>query len=227
MKLNKLTLVVGFDQREAVAYHTFCQSVLEKSSIPVQFIPLAANSLYFYNENHKDGSNNFIYSRFLTCYLCDFKGFAVYADGDMICNADISELADLFDPTKAVQLVKHDYTTKRSIKYFGNKNNNYPRKNWSSLVIFNCQHPSNRVLTPDFIESHDGAFLHRFQWLKDDEIGELDLTWNYLAIEYKQSNNEKLIHYTLGTPCLEDFRQTEMADLWWETYQRAIEGIEG
>ena len=78
-----------------------------------QFIPLAINSLYFYNENQSDGSNNFIYSRFLTPYLWDFKGFAVYADGDMICNADISELADLFDTSKAVQLVKHDYKTKR------------------------------------------------------------------------------------------------------------------
>jgi hypothetical protein len=165
MKLNKITIVVGFDQREAIAYHSFCQSILEKSTIPVQFIPLSINSLYFYNENHNDGSNNFIYSRFLTPYICDFKGFAVYADGDMICNADISELADLFDTSKAVQLVKHDYKTKRSIKYFGNENKNYPRKNWSSVVIFNCQHPSIKVLTPQFIQNHSGSFLHRFQWL--------------------------------------------------------------
>lgn len=226
MKLNKITVVVGFDQKEAIAYHTFCQSILEKSTIPVHFIPLAINSLYFYNENHNDGSNNFIYSRFLTPYLCDFKGFAVYADGDMICNADISELADLFDTSKAVQLVKHDYKTKRSIKYFGNENKNYPRKNWSSMVIFNCQHPANRVLTPQFIQEHDGAFLHRFQWLQDDEIGELDSTWNYLAIEYKPRKDVKLIHYTLGTPCLVDFKEAEMSEIWWNTYSRVIEGLD-
>jgi lipopolysaccharide biosynthesis glycosyltransferase len=226
MKLNKISIVVGFDQREAIAYHTFCQSILEKSTIPVQFIPLAINSLYFYNEHHNDGSNNFIYSRFLTPYICDFTGFAVYADGDMICNADISELAGLFDTSKAVQLVKHDYKTKRSIKYFGNENKNYPRKNWSSMVIFNCQHPANRVLTPQFIQEHDGAFLHRFQWLQDDEIGELDSTWNYLAIEYKPRKDAKLIHYTLGTPCLVDFKEAEMSDIWWKTFSRVIEGLE-
>lgn len=226
MKLNKIIIVVGFDQREAIAYHTFCQSILEKSTIPVQFIPLAINSLYFYNEDHNDGSNNFIYSRFLTPYICNFKGFAVYADGDMICNADISELADLFDTSKAVQLVKHEYKTKRSIKYFGNENKNYPRKNWSSMVVFNCQHPANRVLTPQFIQEHDGVFLHRFQWLHDDEIGELEITWNYLAIEYKSRNDAKLVHYTLGTPCLVDFKEAEMSDIWWKTYSRVIEGLD-
>jgi len=226
MKLNKITIVVGFDQREAIAYHAFCQSILEKSTIPVQFIPLASNSLYFYNENHHDGSNSFIYSRFLTPFICEFKGFAVYADGDMICNSDISELVSLIDPTKAVQLVKHDYQTKRSIKYFGNENNNYPRKNWSSMVIFNCEHPANSILTPQFIQEHDGAYLHRFKWLEDNEIGELNVEWNYLAIEYEPSNDAKLIHYTLGTPCLADFKKTEMSDVWWETYQRMTEGLE-
>jgi lipopolysaccharide biosynthesis glycosyltransferase len=226
MKLNKITIVVGFDQREAIAYHTFCQSILEKSTIPVQFIPLATNSLYFYNEQHNDGSNSFIYSRFLTPYICEFQGFAVFADGDMICNTDISELVRLFDPNKAVQLVKHDYKTKRSIKYFGNKNNNYPRKNWSSMVIFNCEHPANRILTPQYIEAHDGAFLHRFKWLEDDEIGELNPEWNYLAIEYPPKHDAKLIHYTLGTPCLEEFKMTDMSDIWWDTYRRVTEGLE-
>ena len=226
MKLNKITLVVGFDQREAIAYHTFCQSIIDKTSLPVQFIPLASNSLFFYNENHKDGSNDFIYSRFLTPFICNFDGFAIYADGDMVCNTDIAELAGLFDSTKAVQLVKHDYITKRSVKYFGNKNFNYPRKNWSSLVIFNCQHPSNKILTPEYIQAHDGAFLHRFQWLQDDEIGELDIKWNYLAIEYQACSDAKLIHYTLGTPCLEDFKNSEMSESWHAAYKKVIQGLD-
>lgn len=223
--LNKLTLVVGFDQRESIAYHTFCQSVLEKSTIPVQFIPLSSNSLNFYSENHTDGSNQFIYSRFLTPFLCDFQGFAVFADGDMVCNTDIAELVKLFDSSKAVQVVKHNYKTKRNIKYLGNINTDYPRKNWSSLVVFNCGHSSNKVLTPAFINSRDGAFLHRFSWLADEEIGELNLDWNYLAIEYAPNANAKLIHYTLGTPCFEEFKSTELSEIWWETYQRAIQGI--
>jgi hypothetical protein len=94
------------------------------------------------------------------------------------------------------------------------------------MVIFNCEHPANRVLTPQFIQEHDGAFLHRFQWLQDDEIGELDSTWNYLAIEYMPRKEAKLIHYTLGTPCLKDFKNTEMSEIWWNTYGRVIEGLD-
>lgn len=225
MTSNKVTVVVGFDQVEAIAYHTFCQSVLEKSSVPVMFIPLSLNSLAFYKEKHSDGSNEFIYSRFLTPYLCDFKGFAIYADGDMVCNADIAELAELFDVSKAVQVVKHDYETKRIIKYLGNSNENYPRKNWSSLIIFNCQHPANRILTPEFIQNMNGKYLHRFSWLKDNEIGELNKTWNYLAIEYENFPQAKLIHYTLGTPCFKDFKTADMSDIWWETYKRVLQGI--
>lgn len=225
MPVNKITIVVGFDQVEAVAYHTFCQSVLEKSTIPVQFIPLSLNTLSFYKEMHIDGSNKFIYSRFLTPYLCDFQGRAIYADGDMVCNTDISELVKIFDDSKAVQLVKHDYHTKYPKKYLGNKNENYPRKNWSSLIFFNCQHPANKILTPEFIQSKDGKFLHRFSWLKDEEIGELEKSWNYLAIEYDHKPKAKLIHYTLGTPCFKQFKYSDMSDIWWKTFHRATQGI--
>ncbi|MBM4232240.1 MAG: glycosyltransferase, partial [Gammaproteobacteria bacterium] len=124
--MKPLTLVVGFDQREAVAYHTFCQSVLERSSVPVRFLPLASDTLRFYSETHRDGSNAFIYSRFLTPFLQGFEGPAVFADGDMICRGDVRELMELFDESKAVQVVKHDYQTKATTKYLGNKNENYP-----------------------------------------------------------------------------------------------------
>jgi lipopolysaccharide biosynthesis glycosyltransferase len=94
---EKINIVVGFDQRESVAYHTFTQSIIEKSSLPVSFIPLAINTLKGYKETHKDKSNDFVYSRFLTPYLHNFKGWAIFADGDMICQGDIKELWDLRD----------------------------------------------------------------------------------------------------------------------------------
>ena len=109
---EKINIVVGFDQRESVAYHTFTQSVIEKSSLPVSFTPLAINTLKGYEETHKDKSNDFVYSRFLTPYLHHFKGWAIFADGDMICQADIKELWDLRDESKALLVVKHDYETK-------------------------------------------------------------------------------------------------------------------
>jgi lipopolysaccharide biosynthesis glycosyltransferase len=223
---NKLTLVVGFDQRESVAYHVFCQSVIDKSSIPVQFLPLAENMLKDYKEVHTDGSNKFIYSRFLTPYLLDFSGWAIFADGDMVCEADIAELWALRDSSKAVQVVKHDYKTKANKKYLGNKNEDYPRKNWSSVILWNCAHPANKILTPDFIQGQPGSFLHRFSWLSDDLIGELPSVWNWLAIEYPENPDAKLIHYTLGTPCFKDYANESMSEKWQKSYSRAKEGFD-
>jgi len=223
--MNHIKIVVGFDKRESIAYHTFCQSVIEKSSCSVTFTPLALNSLGAYKETHKDQSNDFIYSRFLTPYLNNFQGWAIFADGDMICRADIRELWDLRDESKALLVVKHNYQTKALKKYLGNKNENYPRKNWSSVILWNCNHPKHKILTPDFIAKQTGAFLHRFTWLEDHEIGEIPLEWNWLAIEYPENKNAKLIHYTLGTPCFKEYKDTDMADIWYETYDRTIEGF--
>jgi len=225
VQVNKITLVVGFDQREAVAYHTFCQSVLEKASLPVQIIPLAENTLAGYRETHSDGSNKFIYSRFLTPYLNNFSGWAIFADGDMICQTDIKELWDLRDEAKAVQVVKHDYQTKAHTKYLGNKNENYPRKNWSSLILWNCAHPAHRLLTPEFVQRQTGAYLHRFSWLQDEQVGELPRAWNWLAIEYEDNPQAKLIHYTLGAPCFKDYADSEMAEHWHQAHHRLSQGM--
>lgn len=223
---SKISIVVGFDQRESIAYHVFCQSIIDQSSMPIQFLPLAENTLNKYKEVHTDGSNKFIYSRFLTPYLMDFSGWAIFADGDMVCQADISELWSLRDETKAVQVVKHDYKTKAAKKYLGNKNEDYPKKNWSSLILWNCSHPANSILTPEFIQSQPGSYLHRFSWIEDDLIGGLDAEWNWLAIEYPENHNAKLIHYTLGTPCFKDYANESMSDIWKKNYMRVNEGFD-
>lgn len=223
---NTITLVVGFDQREAIAYHVFCQSVLESSNSPIRFIPLSDNLVKNYKETHLDGSNQFIYSRFLAPYLNEYRGWVIFADGDMVCQADITDLWNLRDESKAVQVVKHDYKTKAQIKYLGNKNENYPRKNWSSLILWNCEHPANRVLTPDFIQSQPGSFLHRFSWLSDELIGELPMEWNWLAIEYPENPAAKIIHYTLGTPCFKDYSKESMSHIWFQVYGRTIQGFD-
>ena len=223
---EKINIVVGFDQREAIAYHTFTQSVIEKSSVPVFFTPLAVNTLSGYKETHKDRSNDFVYSRFLTPYLNNFDGWAIFADGDMICQTDIKELWDLKDETKALLVIKHNYQTKTHHKYLGNINQNYPRKNWSSLILWNCSHPKHKILTPDFISNQSGQFLHRFSWLDDNDIGDLPKEWNWLAIEYPINTSAKIIHYTLGTPCFKNYKDTDMAEIWINTYKRALQGLE-
>ncbi len=223
--VEKINMVVGFDQREAIAYHTFTQSIMDKSSLPVSFTPLAINTLKDYHETHTEKSNDFVYSRFLTPYLNAFSGWAIFADGDMICQSDIKELWDLRDESKAVLVVKHDYKTKAQKKYLGNINMDYPKKNWSSLILWNCSHPKHRVLTPDFISNQTGKFLHRFSWLEDEDIGELPKDWNWLAIEYPENKNAKLIHYTLGTPCFREYWDSEMSNIWHATQKRAVSGM--
>ena len=221
-----INLFVGFDPREAVAYHVFCNSIIQNTSVPVQITPLALSQLQEFNETHDDRSNDFVYSRFLTPYLSDFKGWAIFADGDMICQGDLKELIDMADPSKAVMVVKHDYQTKATQKYLGNINENYPRKNWSSVILWNCDHPKHKILTPDFVSKQTGKFLHRFSWLDDQDIGELPLEWNWLAIEYKANREAKLIHYTLGTPCFKDYKNSDMADIWYHYYDLSQKGFD-
>ena len=221
-----IPIVVGFDAREAVAYHTFCQSVLEKASEPVSFIPLAPNMLKVYRETHTDGSNAFIYSRFLTPYLMGYQGWAIFADGDMICCDDIAKLWHQRDDSKALLVVKHDYKTKAKDKYLGNKNEDYPRKNWSSVILWNCAHPKNRMLDTNFVMRSTGAQLHRFTWLEDTDIGTLERHWNWLTTEYPDNPEAKLLHYTLGTPCFRDYRNADMAEVWHEHFKRTVSGLQ-
>ena len=221
-----INLYVGYDEREAIAYHVFCHSVIKNTSIPVKITPLVLSQLKEFNETHQDRSNDFVYSRFLTPYLNEFDGWAIFADGDMICQADLKELIGMADPNKALMVVKHDYQTKASIKYLGNINENYPRKNWSSVILWNCSHPKHKILTPEFVSNQTGKFLHRFSWLDDNDIGELPIEWNWLACEYEKNTEAKLIHYTLGTPCFKDFRDTDMAEIWYDYYESAKKGFD-
>lgn len=223
--LKKIQLVVGFDQREAVAYHTFCQSVIDRCSRPVSITPLALQNIGSYTETHTDGSNSFIYSRFLTPWLMGFTGWAVFADGDMICREDLAALWALRDPAKAVMVVQHDYKTKAHGKYLGNKNEDYPRKNWSSVILWNCGHAKHKILLPEFVMKQTGAYLHRFSWLEDQDIGELPKEWNWLTTEYEDNYQAKLLHYTLGTPCFKDYANANMADLWHESHARVNQGM--
>jgi hypothetical protein len=111
-------------------------------------------------------------------------------------------------------VVKHDYKTRMTEKYMGAPNEDYPRKNWSSVILWNCSSWPNRKLTPSFVQSQPGSYLHRFSWLDDDRIGELPIEWNWLPDEFGENPAAKLLHYTLGTPCFTEFADTPQADEW-------------
>lgn len=209
-----IPVFIGYDPREAVAYHVCANSIIRHSSRPVSFTPLALDNLGEYTETHTDGSNQFIYSRFLLPHLMDYRGWAIFMDGDMVLRADIAELWALRDDGKAVMCVHHDYRTKAADKYLGAKNADYPRKNWSSVVLWNCGHPANRGVTPEFVEKSTGAQLHRFTWLSDGLIGGLPKEWNWLPDEFGANDGAKLLHWTLGTPCFHECATAPMAEEW-------------
>lgn len=212
--MTPIPIFIGYDPREAVAYHVCANSIIRNSSTPVAIIPLALNNFRDYTETHTDGSNQFIYSRFLVPHLMGFNGHAIFMDGDMIVRGDIAELWALRDPTMDVQVVKHNYKTRLTEKYLGAKNEDYPRKNWSSVMLFNCASFPTKKLTPEYVMKSTGAHLHRFEWSDDKRIGELPAEWNWLPDEFGENTNAKLLHYTLGTPCFHEFATTTMADEW-------------
>lgn len=209
-----IPIFIGYDPREAIAFHVCVNSIIRQASEPVSIMPLALNLFNDYKETHTDGSNHFIYSRFLVPHLMNYQGHAIFMDGDMIVRGDIAELWAQRDATKDVQVVKHDYKTRMPVKYLGAKNENYPRKNWSSVILWNCGSHTNAQLTPEFVQTATGAQLHRFTWIDDNRIGELAREWNWLPDEYGENLDAKLLHYTLGTPCFHEFATTPQGAEW-------------
>ena len=215
-----ITVFAGFDPREEVGYHTFCSSVIHHATSPVTIAPLHQRMLgKIWTSGDKDGSNSFIYTRFLVPYLMGYNGFALFVDGsDMICTGDIAQLWAMRDPFLAVQVVKHDYKTKHPRKYLGTRmesaNEDYPRKNWSSLMLMNCAHYDWRRITPESVEKMTGPQLHRLDFIADRFIGGLPVEWNWLADEYGENPDANLLHWTTGIPAFPKYSSAAHSDDW-------------
>ena len=213
-----IPVYVGFDPREEAGTHVFNSSLINRASCPVSIIPLHLNLFRsFYCAGHRDGTNAFIYTRFLIPFLQDFKGWALFVDGaDMLMRADVLELWALRDLYKAVQVVQHDYKTKHPRKYVGTRmeaaNQDYPRKNWSSVMLINCSHYAWRQMTPENVEKMTGPELHRFSWMRPEFLGELPVEWNWMADEYGPNPKAKLLHWTAGVPAFEHYKEAAHAD---------------
>jgi lipopolysaccharide biosynthesis glycosyltransferase len=219
-----MKVFVGYDPREDIAYQV-CKHSIVKRQPNADVRPLVQKELrdagWYTRPVDKLASTEFTFTRFLVPELANFEGWAVFMDCDMILTTDIKELFDQADDKYAVMCVQHDYTPKEGMKMDGQKQTIYPRKNWSSVVLFNCGHPSNARLTQDMVNDPElnGAYFHRFSWLKDEEIGELDHTWNYLVGVYDDIETPKLIHYTEGGPWFENYRDCEFNELWKKELQ--------
>jgi hypothetical protein len=219
MNNKVINVFIGFDPVESVAWHTMAHSIFTRSSRPVALIPVNLTNLknIYTRELDPKQSNEFSFTRFLVPYLNDYDGYAIYFDCDMMLRTDINEIFNAVtrDPGKAVYIVKHDYEPKNEIKYLNTIQYKYPRKNWSSVILWDCSHPSNKFVTPEYVNNASAMELHRFLWLKDDEIGELDVRWNWLVGEYTTPPNDvKNVHWTVGGPYYEEYKNVDFSQEW-------------
>jgi len=229
-----MNVFVGYDSREDIAYQVCKYSIISRSK-GVNVIPLVQEDLrdqkIYTRPVDTLSSTEFTFTRFLVPYLSDYQGWAIFCDCDFLFLEDITKLFEVAyrkeNQQFAVMCVHHEYEPKNSTKMDNQVQHNYPRKNWSSLVLFNCQHPSNKNLTPDVVNTQTGAFLHRFQWLKDEEIGTVNHEWNWLVNWYHEpkDGSPKGLHYTEGGPWFPNYFKCEYGAHWLQEKNNYLEYI--
>ncbi len=221
MNKDVIKVFIGYDSVESVAWHVMAHSIFTQSTRPVAIIPVYLGNLrgIYSREKNPKQSNEFSFTRFLVPYLSDYDGYAIFFDCDMMLRTDINEIFKVIDeqPDKALYCVQHDYTPRDEIKFLNTVQYQYPRKNWSSVVLWNCAHPSNKVVTPEMVNTASAMELHRFLWLKDEEIGDLNVRWNWLVGEYDDPpadvNN---VHWTVGGPYFHEYSEVDFSNEWFD-----------
>ena len=212
---------IGYDEREDIAAQVCKFSIKARCTKPVNIAFLKSENIpEFTRPREPQQSTDFTYTRFMIPYLEEYwPGYSIFCDCDFLFLADIDELIKQIDPSKAVSVCKHpSYVPRSAIKMDGVVQHTMPRKNWASLIVFNNAHKSNRVLTPDYINTiTPGRKLHTFDWLEDREIGSIPLNWNVLD-DYYHLTDLKAIHYTDGGPWFENYKNTMYSQYWLKEY---------
>ena len=214
-------IYVGWDSREDIAYQVCEHSIKRRAQQNnINVSPLKQNTLreqkLYWREQDKLSSTEFTITRFLVPHLNKFAGWAVFCDCDMVWRCNPNELFDQVDDSKAVMVVKHEYDVAQGTKMDGQAQLPYPRKNWSSMILWNCSHPKNKALDLQTVNTASPSFLHRFEWLDDTDIGTLNHSWNWLVGWYdvERDGDPKIIHYTEGGPWFEETRHCEFGHIW-------------
>lgn len=216
-----LRIFVGWDDRFPEPADVLRFSLLKHSSIPLDIRYLKLSELNLTRDYDPLASTQFTYSRFLVPHICNYQGKAIYLDNDMVCLGDVRELDDLDMSDHALRVVKHDHRPETTTKMDGAVQTTYPRKNWSSLMIMNCA--NLRLWTKTTVETQSGAYLHRFQDIPDEQIGDIPSTWNTLDW---MDDTTRLIHYTNGGPWLAAYRDHPHADVWFEMREEMVSAID-
>lgn len=214
-----LRVFIGYDAKEPIAFSVALHSLLKHASKPVTITPLVQSQLraegIYTRARGATESTEFSLTRFLVPHLSNYEGLSLFVDCDVVFQADVFELLlyPLIEPGKAVYVCQHDYEPRDGAKFLGQAQTSYPRKNWSSVMLFDNARCG--VLEPDYVNTATGLTLHRFQWAFDREIGNLPLEWNVLADEEGQTRKPpRLIHYTRGGPWFPEYANCEHADRW-------------
>lgn len=223
-EIKPLKIFIGWDSREDIAYQVAKSSIEKLSSVPVDIQPIKQHVLrkagiYTRPVDHL-ASTEFTFTRFLIPELMEFDGWALFIDCDFVALDDVANLFAQADDKYAVMCAQHDYTPKEETKMDGQVQHQYPRKNWSSMMLINCGHPSNAFLTKDIVNDtvKTGAYFHRYSWLDDEEIGELSHEWNWLVGWYKEPEDgaPKFLHYTEGGPWFPQYETCEYNHEWYK-----------
>lgn len=235
-----MRVFIGWDAREDVAYQVARYSILRNTRSQVEVKPLKHKKLRkdgaFYRPwgidphtgnpfdlmDMRPFSTEFSHSRFLVPYLCDYKGWALFMDCDMVFQGDIKDLFAKCDDKYAVMCVKHNHRPEEQIKMDDVEQTKYPRKNWSSFMLINCGHHTNRALTKETVNTQSGTWLHGFEWLQDCHIGHLGFEYNWIenVSPGMDVKNIQVIHYTLGGPWFENYQDVMHAEVWKDYYER-------
>ena len=229
-------IYIGFDPREATAFavcrHSINRLLTQQIHVkgivlddmrrrglysrPTEWRKSAADKPIMWDViSDAPMSTEFAISRFLTPHLAQ-RGWALFMDCDMMAVGNFARLFERLNPDYAVMCVKHNHSPVSGGKMDGQVQTAYARKNWSSFMLFNCDHPSNKKLTVDMVNTLPGRDLHRFCWLDDKEIGELDVGWNWLVGEQPEPAKLNNVHYTMGGPWFHDYENVPYADRWRE-----------
>jgi hypothetical protein len=218
-----INVFIGYDPREAVAFSVLAFSIHARASAPVSIAPLMLSQLKgtLTRERHPLQSTDFSFSRFLVPWLSGYSGWSVFMDCDMLMLDDIAALWALREDRYSVMVVKHNHVPVETVKFLGEPQSRYERKNWSSVMLFN--NARCRTLTPQYVNTASGLDLHQFKWIDGDEhIGALPGRWNHLAGYNPPRSGAALVHYTLGGPYFEAFRDCEYAGEWRQERERML-----
>lgn len=212
-----IRIFIGYDPREAVAFNVLSHSIQVRSTQPVAITPinLAQLKTLLWRDRAGLQSTEFSFSRFLTPHLCNFDGWAIFMDCDMLVLDDIGKLWELRDSKYAVQCVKHNHIPREKTKFLNQTQTVYEKKNWSSVMLLNCKKCD--MLTPEYVNTASGLDLHCFRWLSNEnQIGAIPNRWNHL-VDYdpaKQVEDISNLHFTSGGPYYKEYRNCGYADVW-------------